>query len=236
MKATRFRLINSFCFLLLLPTAAFAQTSNDPSVAGDTSFLLKGYLNQLQFTPLKLLGWLNPGIELGFERMDKSRWSSQLTATYLLPYTLLEKRPPAPYGGKSGFKIAAEEKFYVRKMARKGFYVAAEVAYLYSRNTTAMSFESITLARPYSDTFEITKNNLYFSLKCGYYFTLKRIMVSFSGGLGAQCRNAQHSGRIQPEDQFAGPFPHFTLAPTYNRDGRSWEPYFPLTIRIGYLF
>lgn len=237
MKATWFRRINSFCFLLLIYASAFGQTNNDPSVTCDTSFRLKGYLNQLQFSPVKLLGWLNPGIELGFERMDKSRWSSQLTATCLLPHTLLEKRPPAPHGDKSGFKIAAEEKFYVRKMARKGFYVAAEVAYMYSHNTAAMSFESVTLNRSYRDTFEITKHNLYFSLKYGYYFTIKRMMVTFSGGLGAQYRNARHSGRINPQDQFRE-VPDMLLAwPNYyNRAGKSWEIYFPLTVRVGYLF
>lgn len=237
MKSTRFRLIHSLCFLLLIHTSAFAQTNNDPSVACDTSFRLKGYLNHLQFSPVKLLGWLNPGIELGYERMDKSRWSSQLTATYLLPHTLLEKRRPAPYPDKSGFKIAAEEKFYVRKMARKGFYIAGEVAYMYSHNTAAMSFEATALGRPYRDTFEITKHNLYFSLKCGYYFTIKRMIVTFSGGLGAQYRNARHSGRINPQDQFREvPDMLLVLPNYYNRAGRSWEVYFPLTVRVGYLF
>lgn len=227
--------ISILCCLILIHIATFAQTNNDPVVGPDTSFKLRGYLNHLQFTPLKLMGSINPGIELGYERLNRSRWSSQLTGTYLLP------RPIGFKGGivdpdKKGFKIAATQKFYVRKIARKGFYVAGEVAYMYSRNTAAMSFESLTLQRSYKDTFEITKNNLYFSLKYGYYFTLRRVVVDFFGGMGAQYRNAVHSGRINPQDEFAGPFAHFRLAPIYNRAGRSWEAYFPLTVRIGYLF
>lgn len=235
MRSILLRKMSSLCFLILIHIATFAQTNNNPVVDPDNTFKLKGYLNHLQFTPLKLIGRINPGIELGYERLNQSRWSSQVTVTYLLP------RPIGFKGGivdpdKKGFKISGEQKFYVRKMARKGFFVAAEAAYMYSHNTAAMSFESTVLDRPYRDTFEITKNNLYFSLKCGYYFTLKRMVVTFSGGFGTQYRNAQHSGRINSQDQFR-PTPIFINLPHfYNKAGRSWEGYLPLTVRIGYLF
>ncbi len=236
MKATWFRLISSLCIFFLIHISIFAQASSDPSVVYDTSFKVKGYLNQLQFTPLKLIGWINPGIEVSYERLNGSRWSTQVTGTYLLPRPLLNIVGVKVDPQKKGFKIAVEEKFYIRKMEAKGFYVAAAMAYMYSRNIAEMNFESLALNRSYRDTFEITKNNLYFSLQCGYYFTFKRIIVTFSGGFGAQYRNAAYAGRINTEDQFTATpifiyLPHF-----YNKAGRSWEGYFPLTMRIGYLF
>jgi len=236
MKATWFRLINSLCVFFLFHSSTFAQVSSDPYVVYDTSFRVKGYFNQLQFAPLKLIGSINPGIELSYERMDKSRWSTQVTGTYLLPRPLLNINGTKVDPDKKGFKIAVEEKFYVYKMESKGFYVAGALAYMHSRNVAEMNFESLVLNRSYKDTFEITKNNLYFTLQCGYYFTFKRIMVTFAGGFGAQHRNAAHAGRINADDQFTATpifiyLPHF-----YNKAGRSWEGYFPLTMRIGYLF
>lgn len=225
------KLTGSFWLLIMCPTWASGQSYKELALQHPG---VKGYFNQLKFTPLKLIGWVNPGVELSYERMYKRRWSTQLTGTYLFSRPPLSIVETTVDPDKKGFKIAAEQKYYLRKLGYKGTYVAAEVDYMHSRNMAAMDFESVA-QQLYRDTFELTKNNICLNIKFGYYTSFKRIIVDFYGGIGLQYRNATHSGRINPQDRFA-PVPHFNFPTAFNREGRSWNVNFPLSVRVGYLF
>ena len=231
MRSILTKLAGSFWLLIVCHTWAAGQSYKELALQHPG---VKGYFNQLKFTPLKLIGWVNPGVELSYERMYKSRWSTQLTGTYLLPRPPLSIFETTVDPEKKGFKVAVEQKYYLRKLGHKGTYVAGEVDYMHSRNWAAMDFES-SAQQLYRDTFELTKNNIALNVKFGYYTSFKRIIIDFYGGIGLQYRNATHSGRINPQDGFA-PVPNFNFPTTFNREGRSWNVSIPLSFRIGYLF
>lgn len=231
MRSILAKLAGSLWLLIVCHTWASGQSYKELALQNPG---VKGYFNQVKFTPLKLIGWVNPGVELSYERLYLSRWSSQFTGTYLFPRPPLDFMNATVDPNKKGFKLAVEQKYYLRKLGKKGTYVAAEADYMHSRNRAAMSFESAA-QQQYRDTFELTKNNLSLNIKFGYYTSFKRIVLDFFGGIGLQYRNAEHAGRINPEDGFA-PVPHFNFPTAYNRDGRSWNVNFPLSVRIGYLF
>lgn len=231
MKSILAKLASSLSLLLVSSTLASGQSYKERAIQNPG---VKGYFNQIKFTPLKLIGWVNPGVEFSYERMYKSRWSSQLTGTYLFPRPALDIMEAKVDPDKKGFRVAVEQKYYLRKLGHKGTYVAAEADYMYSRNMAAMNFGS-SAQQSYKDTFELTKNNICLNLKFGYYTSFKRIVIDFFGGIGLQYRNAAHSGRINPQDKFS-PGSLFSFPTAYNRDGRSWNVNFPLNLRIGYLF
>lgn len=232
MKFILLVLWNSLLLLVLSHVPVIAQPDFVDSGRRGDSQGVKGYFNQLKFAPLKLLGPVNPGLELSYERRYKSRWSSQVAGTYLLPRAVYV--PDGVDPDKKGFKIAMEQKYYLGKLAHKGKYLAGEVEYMYSHNRAAMNFGP-TFFQHYKDTFELTKHNFCLNLKFGYYTSFKRMIIDFYGGIGLQYRDATHSGRSNPQDQLA-PSRHYNLPMFYNREGRSWNVNFPLGLRIGYLF
>lgn len=223
------KLTCSFWLLAVCHTFAAGQSDKQgaPRHPG-----VKDYFNQLKFAPLKLIGLVNPGVELSYERRYKTRWSNQVAGTYLLPRSVYAQDDVAP--DKKGFKIAIEQKYYLGKLVHKGTYLAGEVEYMYSRNRAAMNFGP-SFYQYYRDTFELSKNNICLNLKFGYYTGFKRIVVDFYGGIGLLYRNATHTGRINPQDQLA-PVRHYNLPIFFNREGRSWNVNFPLGVRVGYLF
>lgn len=193
------------------------------------------FRNQLKFTPFKILGMVNPGVELSYERLFKNRFSGQITAAYLLP------RPAKFWSSnasldpeKTGFKIAFEQKYYLRRVSPNGIYLAVEVDYMRSYNKAVMNFSDANGASSL-DTFGIDKNNICLNFKFGYHFAVKRIIVDIFAGLGIQYRNAVHSNRLSPADDFRKS-PHLYLPAIYNREGVSWNINIPLSFRIGYLF
>lgn len=230
-KSIPLKLAGSLALLIVCNTLASGQSFKELALQNPG---VKGYFNQLKFTPAKLIGWVNPGVELSYERLYLRRWSSQFTGTYLFPRPPLDFMDAPVDPKKKGFKVAAEQKYYLRKLGHKGTYVAGEVDYMYSRNMAAMNFGE-SFFQHYKDTFELTKNNFCLNFKFGYYTSFKRIVIDFYGGIGLQYRNAVHSGRMHPQDRIA-PVRHFNFPSTVNREGISWNVNFPLSFRVGYLF
>lgn len=71
---------------------------------------LMEYTNILKITPLKLVGILNPAIELSYERRTGPNFSTQLMASYLLPMTIMDIGSAFKPDIK-GFRVAIEENY-----------------------------------------------------------------------------------------------------------------------------
>jgi len=105
MKSILIKCFSSFILLIACHILAVGQSYNKLALQHPG---VKSYFNQLKFAPLKLLGAVNPGVELSYERRYKSRWSSQIAGTYLLPRPVYA--PDGVDPDKKGFKIAIEQK------------------------------------------------------------------------------------------------------------------------------
>jgi len=187
--------------------------------------------NIIKFTPLKIIGLHNAAIELAFERRTHSRLSTQLMVSYLLPYN---------YQGNlevKGFRMALEEKFYIRKLANYGPYVGLELDYLNSVTKKTFSLnspDSSYYASSYSDDVNVHKQNIGLNLKYGYQFMAKRLAIDIYAGLGIRFKNIKHFDRINFNDKIMGP-----RHPTFenlDRVGNAITFSLPLNVRLGWAF
>ncbi len=196
------------------------------------------YSNILKISPLMLGGFFNAAVEISYERRTGKSFSTQLTASYLLPLAFwFDYRPDL-----KGFCVAAEEKYYYRGSALHGPYVGLEVKYLKSQYTDIWTFgirdpllDTTYNYTNYLDTFGIKKFIFTFNLKLGKQIVINRFAVDLCAGLGLRLRDVTHFDRIDPSGEMERPR-HPNLYYSNNRDGRFWTISIPLNVRIGWAF
>ncbi len=199
------------------------------------------YSDIFKITPLKLLGVVNPSIELSYERRTGRSFSTQLMASYLLPISIMymgnDLKPDI-----KGFRVSIEEKYYFKRSAPLGPYVSFEFDYLNNRYKDIWNFgvKNIYSDPPliftnYADTFGIKKQTYSFNLKFGYQLLVDRLFFDFYVGLGLRYKDVKHFDRINPNDEMEKPrHPNFYYIT--NLDGKYWTISIPLNVRIGWAF
>lgn len=201
----------------------------------------------IKITPLKIIGFYNPSIELSYERKTSKSFSTQLMASYLftnLPSSLFNERNDYDV---SGFRVAIEEKYYLRQSAIQGSYLGFEADYLDMNYKTVEDFISdnipanvvingnIVRTPFYTDTIDIKRQTLSFNFKYGYQTIRNRISVDFFIGMGVKFRKVEHSNRINPNDRLEVPFLG-NVRYSRNFEATVATLSFPLNIRVGYVF
>ncbi len=195
----------------------------------------------LKFTPMKLAGLANPSFELGYEHKTGKRYSTQLMAGYLLPNSIFDMSSTVLPEAK-GFTLSAEERFYFKKPAPFGPYLALEFHYLKSRYKDVWNFgvanifaDTLHGYNNYADTFGVRKQTFSYSFKIGYQYIKDRFSVDVFAGLGLRYKMIKHTDRIKPEDEMEIPrHPNFYYIT--HREGNFMTVSMPLNIRIGYTF
>uniref|UniRef100_UPI00404B1DFF hypothetical protein n=1 Tax=Flavobacterium sp. TaxID=239 RepID=UPI00404B1DFF len=189
----------------------------------------------LKITPLKLIGFVNPGLELAYERKISPKFSTQFMYSLLFDY------------GKSnsiltGFRTSIEHKFFYRKSAPVGPYVSFEINYLQKKYYDTWNFgEADIYNNPdyedtnYSDTYGINKKTLSFNFKWGYQKIVSRFVIDFYAGLGLKYRDVQHFDRINPNDEMEST-PHLNVYFIGNQEAKGFSVSLPLSLKIGWTF
>lgn len=149
----------------------------------------------LQFSPVKLIDPVNPGLELSYEIKYNTRSASQITLTY--QHSFLPLKTFSDYGG---FKTAFEQKYYLKEEKDRRVFVSAELAWSKVHYTTSSDFlqDAANPSSKYTDSFRIDKKNITVNFKYGFQFIAKRFTIEFSGGLGIKHKNVTRSGLINP--------------------------------------
>lgn len=191
--------------------------------------------NQIKFTPLKLIGLVNPGLELAYERKTSSKFSTQLMGSLLFDYQKSNTT-------LAGFRTSIEEKFFYRKSAPIGPYLSFEINYLQKKYYDSWNFvvEDIYYNPDYentnySDNYGINKKTLSFNLKWGYQTIIKRFVIDFYTGLGLKYRDVQHFDRINPNDEMEDTT-HSSFNFINNREINEWSISLPLAVKVGWVF
>jgi hypothetical protein len=191
--------------------------------------------NQIKFTPLKLFGLVNPGLELAYERKTSSEFSTQFMCSLLFD----NKQSNTPL---TGFRASVEEKFFYKKSAPIGPYLSFEINYLQKKYYDTWNFGVADIYSDpnysntnYSDTYGINKKTLSFNIKWGYQTIIKRLVFDFYAGLGLKYRNVQHFDRINPNDEMEGTL-HPNIYLIGNREAKEWTISIPLNIKVGWVF
>lgn len=190
--------------------------------------------NILKFSPVGLLGLVNPGLELSYERKTSSKFSTQFMGAVLFD---LKNRSSV-----IGFRTSIEEKYFYRESAPVGPYVSFEINYLQKRyyDTWNFGIADVYYNPDYKDTnysqrYGINKKTLSLNLKWGYQKIIKRFVIDFSTGLGVKYRDVCHFDRINPNDEMEGT-PHPNVYLISNKEANEWTISIPFNISIGWIF
>jgi hypothetical protein len=193
--------------------------------------------NVISITPLRLIDLFNPAVEITYERRWAPHLSTQFMASYLLPESGIRNVFGLAVGqahNAKGFKVSAEQKFYLHPTAPQGFYVSGEVSYLHSRYDQYesggyfLSGSSYWVSR--EDIFSVKKQMAVVNFKFGYQHIIDHFTIDCFVGLGLQYKNVVHSNKEA--------WNHATLTGFYNNDikGVAWMFNVPLNVRLGWAF
>ncbi len=190
------------------------------------------YWNILKWTPLKLAAFVNPSVEVSYERRTGQSFSTQVMASYLLPETILDAGLQFKPHIK-GFRVALEERFYFKKSAPFGPYIALEVDYL--KNSYNHDSNFIFDFSNYRDTVSIKKENYSFNFKIGHQIIIKQFSIDLYAGLGFRYKNVKHFNKMNPEGEIERPR-HPNIVSISNQEGKYSALSIPLNVRIGWTF
>ncbi len=200
------------------------------------AYTLDSMNNILKLTPLKLVGLLNPAIELSYERKTGKHFATQLMVSYLLPgYS-------EGYDEQGeGYKIGLEERYYYQTSAMKGFYLAWQIDYMQKKHKSQFIFEipdTSLLRISYTEKVDVRKKTFSVAPKIGYQtFYKNRWLIDVYMGIGLRWREVKHFNRARPEDPYAN-YKNIGLNQTFNEETNAikWFLFLPMNIRIGWAF
>ncbi len=195
------------------------------------------YRNQLKISPLRIVDVINPGYELSYERIYWTKFSTQLSIAYMMdPIHITSLKDY--HGGR----IALEEKYFYFHKTYFRTYFSAEIVVLKTDFKSIGRFVDTTggmnisnYDKSYLDTFLVHKQTQSLNLKGGIQFTLKRITLDFSVGLGLKHKDIIQSQRFAPNDVRYTPISgihNFSGSAAGNR----YIINIPLNAKIGFLF
>jgi hypothetical protein len=197
---------------LLLPVALSAQQQ-------------ERITHQLKFSPLRLLNYAAPGIELSYE-IGRGRLSTELSAAYLVDLVhYLPERPRL-----NGIRVALEEKIFVKSMRRGIFRLYASPGVGYHHVEIIAKEQFWKAGGDYWARYNKRDNSLLLNAKCGMQFRRKHLVIDYSMGFGLLERHVTDYNK--PRDmkisadflnglERAGQHEYFNLL---------------LSLKIGYLF
>lgn len=189
------------------------------------------FRNRIHFTPLKIIGTVNPGWELGYERMIGRRYSVKVFGA-LLNDDILKN-----YETYSGKRYGIEAKRFTGFSTGVDAYVSLELARNEIGYAGAYEFSDTGVQRQrhsYADTIGVANNNLVVNIKVGMQQRFGRFMLDLYGGLGIKYKNVQHSGRLYPDDQLYSRHPNAFNIAAREMNGATIS--IPLNLTVAYCF
>lgn len=195
----------------------------------------------VKITPLKVLGWINPAVELSYERWTGKRLSTELTASLMLPRPIMDT-DGTKYDTR-GFYVALEQRWYYRNSAPVGPYVALELNHLHSRYRSGwifgepdpFAYPEEQIRRSYFDDFGIRKRTTSLNFKWGLQYVIGRMAFDLYFGLGLKYRDVRHFDRFNPQDPMRWTR-HPNIHYISNRENANWSVSVPLNFKLGWVF
>lgn len=199
------------------------------------------YNNVLKINPVKAVSPIYSGVEVSLEKRTGSSFSTQLTGAYLFRNPVWRPKDDIDHRIK-GFQAGVEERYYLKRSAPLGPYLALDFSYLKTQFKEDWLFvdgesfvDSTLYYETYVDTFGIKKQTYSLNFKYGYQYVIKRFTLDMSIGMGIRYKDVVHIDRKNPED-----LPESHNEPDFyqisNESGKRWTASFPFNIRIGWTF
>ncbi len=188
--------------------------------------------NQIKISPLRLIENINPGLELSYERIYSTKFSTQIGIGVMK--SLLGIKAANDY---SGWRYAIEQKYFVGSYVSKRKYWALDAVYLKVNYNDDGIFRQDTAQNTpeYTDTYHINKRTLTFNIKRGIQVPIKHFIIDFSAGIGIKYKMMERSG-LEDVNAIESKSRHPNVYEMTNRAGRYLTLSLPVNVRFGYLF
>lgn len=218
------------------------DTTHLTNMPFDTTFL--SYKHLIKFSPLRVVDFLHPSIELSYERYHNKKHATQVLTSFLLPNNQLLFRES--FSPKStGFRLGLEHRLYLNNTAPKETYVAIESNYFNGSFRDMNAYNSYELpiidtntnfvTKPIGDSINVKKQTFSVNLKIGHQYIFKRLAIDFFAGLGARYKNVTYFDKLFPSQPFTRP-KHPNIEYMSNREGKYWTLSVVVGLKIGLCF
>lgn len=210
---------------------------------------LKDKPNAILFAPINLFDFVNPNLQLGYERVLTNKFAIQVEGAWIINHSVENFLIDQAMGIKDcdytneGFKLRGEIKYFFYEGKDFFLYLAPEIFYLKNRSGSVSTFRvsdpnfQYSVPRPayangYDEFFYNDKEKLGYNLKLGLKtFIGKQFLLEPHLGIGVAYRKSTHIGRENPNDPAYDDF--------WNSDakaGNMWVLSVPANIKVGYRF
>lgn len=154
---------------------AIQSNTIETEVSNELNIKVKRHNNVIKLTPLKVFGFMNPSMELVYERKINERYSTQVMASYLLPNPIFRSNSSLKMNIQ-GFRVSVTPRYYLKKNALHGKYLGIELDYLKNQYNEEVLFDihGDESENTYLDTISIHKFNVSLSVVIGYQLQRKK--------------------------------------------------------------
>ena len=206
--------------------------------------------NTFLIAPLNLLNFINPSIQVGYERLLSKKFAYQIEAGYIINHSLEEYIIDWARGVKDceytnkGFIVKNELKYFVIQKRKIKLYSSFEVFYLKNRSggvgTFVISDPDYQYSEPvpegsngYDDFFINDLQKIGLNIKFGVkiFPRARRFLFEPHIGLGIAFQNTKQYDRENINDKLYDSFLESHL-----KNGNSLVFSFPLNVKLGYRF
>jgi len=200
---------------IFLPAITSAQ-----STTGD-------YKNQLMFSPLRAIDFVNPGFELMYHRQVSPRFSTAFSGAYMVRVFSNNAH------SYNGYRISLAPRYLLQRQRQSTKYVGPEFVYYNTHFPSEIASYNDSITGFQSDTFSISKKMIGVNLMYGKQFYFNRFVVDLAFGLGIKYRDVRHFDR-RPMPPLLLKDPNILIESRSER--KNWTMNVPMNFRIGYRF
>lgn len=197
----------------------------------------KLYKNQIRWSAFRMLDPINPGLEIGYERMFKGKYSTQLSYAIMRDYAKVSK-----YKDFDGIRLSLEQKFFYEIRENLLYFHAVE--FVYSHNTFKYevsyikrdSYAHTSDPDSYLDIYTLDKWKYILNYKTGFQKSLNHFMFEMTAGLGLKYRTIIHSDKNEIRSMYRESIVKllFGNPPTDEGEILTWS--LPINVKFAYLF
>ena len=188
----------------------------------------KSIENQVKFSPLRMLNYTAPGLELSYE-IGYGKFSTQLSAAYLIDLVhYIKVRPKL-----NGMRFNLEEKYFIKTTDNRKFrlYVSSEIGYNHVNFVAYERFWIRDTKEDYWARWDKKSRSIIVNAKVGGQVFVGNFVVDFSMGLGVIFKNVVEYNKPPDEEMLDG-----ILNGILEVAGKHTFPNVPFSVKIGYRF
>jgi hypothetical protein len=196
--------------------------------------------NQIFVSPLRVVDWVNPGIEIGYQRSYGKNLATLVSVARMVQ-TFAANVPygtDIPFTNYKGWRLQAEQKYFLpAQQDKRRRYFAIDVMYLkvnYDADETFAADTGSTTPH-YTDDFHLNKTSLSFNVKYGIQLPLKHFIFDFVAGIGVKYKMVTQNGLTDP-NAYRVPPRHPNAYYMANTPGKIFTLSMPANIRVAYEF